>query len=202
MELEQEFREEFIKKYSEKEYEEIGRLLDEMWGYDTDKIDQTFTKWNLSLEKEKHHQLQYTYYINLSKEGIDYDEEVNLEYENGIDTGTVLREYSLDGGGGIPAFREVEVLKDIEPDWDKIRIFVNKGNKISEIQRNRIMQIFDYHKDDILKGLHNQNYDDYVTGGGTAKTDKHYKDKRLQLEARGFYYKTIYETVQADVNLV
>ena len=189
----------FIEKYSEVEYEEVSELIDKMFDDDSDSFDQDKYLWKLSLSKEKHNVLQYTYYINLSKEidGQD-DEEVNITYENGINNGTAMIDYDIDGGGGVPAFKTVEILDDIIPDWTRIL----NGKDISDMRKKNMQMIFDAHKSRILKSLHNQNYDNYVTGGGTNMTDAYYCDIKEKLNSHGFYWICVYKEIEADVILV
>ncbi len=47
-----------------------------------------------------------------------------------------------------------------------------------------------------------QNYDNYVTGGGTNKTDKYYKDERIKLSDMGVFWEYIYEEKEVDCNFI
>lgn len=194
--MEQEFRKEFIEKYGVSEFEEVSSLIDE--SFSESKSTMLCGKiWTLSLDVEKIHCLQYTHYISLSKEGKDYDEEVSLTFENGINAGTVCQDYSLDGSGSVPSTKMEEVCVDIEPDWDATeRKYNKKPNK------HLIQQIFDYHKSAIMELLGKQNYDNYVTGGGTSKTDEHYNKKIEGWHDKGFYWIKVYETMEVDRNFV
>ena len=196
--MKNDFKLDFINKYSEAEYLEVCKLIDKMFDTDSDSFDQSDYLWSLSLSIEKHNALQFTYYVNLSKEAGKYDEEVNITYENGINNGTEIIDYDLGGGGGIPLFRSVEVLDDIKPDW--VRIL--KGKNVSENRKAQMMLVFNCHKKRIIESLHKQNYDNYVTGGGIHAIDDYCRNIKDKLEHHGFYWINVYKTIEADVNLV
>jgi len=188
----QDFESEFKEKYGEEEFLEVNNLIDGVLDSDTSlyEIDKT---WTVSSSIEKIHSLQYTYYINLSKETESGDdEEVNLTFENGINNGTQLLEYSLEGSCDIPNTHEVEVLVDIEIDWS------HPSYSGKKIRKNVVDAIFKYHKDKILEIYGKQSYDNYVTGGGTGLTDKHYKDSLEKYHGLGLYWSKIYKTIEAD----
>jgi hypothetical protein len=196
MKMEQDFKQDFIGKYTELEFEEVTKLIDE--ALSGDKIG--FLKgdiWTLTQDIEKHNVLQFTHYISLSKDGVEYDEEVSLTFENGINAGTVCQDYSIDGGGGVAPTKMEEIFIDIEPDWDTIeRKYKKKPNK------HLIQQIFDYNKADIMDLLSKQSYDNYFTGGGTTKTDDHYKEKIQAWHDKGFYWVKVYENIEVDRNFI
>ena len=91
-----EFKRDFIEKYSEKEFAEIEKMMDLFWDNNCqDDFDQEGYLWNLYVDTEKHSELQYTFYFHFYKEGEKYDEEVNLTFVDGINTGSEIIEYSL-----------------------------------------------------------------------------------------------------------
>lgn len=194
--MEVDFKKEFIWKYGISEFEEVSNLIDDALSESESRILHGKI-WTLTLDVEKIHCLQYTHYISLCKEGEDDDEEVSLTFQNGINAGTVCQNYSLDGSGSVSCTKMEDVFVDIEPDWDAIeRKYNKKPNK------HLIQQIFDYHKPAIMELLGKQNYDNYVTGGGTSMTDKHYNKKIESWHDRGFYWKKVYETMEVDRNFV
>lgn len=193
--MEADFKKEFIDKYSIEEFTEVEGLIDfalecQTGAYKKGKL------WRINCDIEKIHCLQFNYYISLSKEGVDgSDEEVSLGYENGINAGTSLREYSFDRTV-LPASRTIEILEDIVLDEKTV---LRKYPKV-KIQLARLM--FEGVKDQILDILRKQGYDNYVTGGGTNVTDKYYKDKLQKFQDRGLFWTKVYKQEEADLNLV
>jgi hypothetical protein len=55
-------------------------------------------------------------------------------------------------------------------------------------------------RDSILKLIKNQNYDNYVTGGGTTKTDRYYDQKKSELNERGLFWKVKTRTEVTTAN--
>ena len=114
-----------------------------------------------------------------------------MTYENGINNGTLLRDFCLDGGGGSPAFREIEVLVDIELDWKEFK--PKGGFSIRDL----------FIKENLLEIYKKRNYDAYVTGIQSAFATKEYKDDYINLlKDQGLKWKKIYKTEICDVNLV
>jgi len=141
--------------------------------------------------KEKHNVLQYTYYFTITS--LLVDAELNLEIESGINNGTQFNGYSF-SGSLLPESRMVEVLKDVVLDKSKYA-----GSRFS-LQKARL--VFPRYKEQILKLLKNRSYDNYVTGGGTEKTNKFYKTELDKIREFGIFWECIYEDVEADLNLV
>lgn len=187
------FEKVFLITYSMDDLEEARYLIDK--ALESDSSCQ-FTKgnWNLSMDIEKHHQLQYSLHIDLYKEaeGQD-DEEICLLFSSGIDNGTELIEYSLEGESRKHTAKIESVVVDIKPDWLRINPNVNK-----KLAQTVIMA----HKEQILDNHRKQSYDNYVTGGGTILTDKHYKELRDDLNSRGIYWEYVYEDIEVDRNFV
>lgn len=195
MDLINDFKLDFIKKYSEDEYKEVEKLIFLALDYNEsfildDKL------WGISTQVEKHNPLQYTYYITLDKE----DDEVTLEIESGINNGTIFLDYSLDGDNFKPLSREIEVLKDIEIDWELTKWELNDGEELSDLLKNKVEFVFARYKNEILDYLRKESYDNYVTGGGSLLIDKLYKDKKAFWREKGIFYNCIYETIEVDVN--
>jgi hypothetical protein len=203
--MEKEFKKEFIEKYSLREYNEIQKIIDHALScniYKDKLIDGDI--WSINQDVEKHNALQYTHYIYLYKESDNkYDEEITMEYENGINNGTVLRSYCLEGGSIAPAFRTIEVLEDLELDWDEVvKNFQFKNNTNEEPIKEIAEIIFKREKPKIMKVYSNQNYDNYVTGGGTNIINKAYKYKFQYFHDKGLFWILKYKKVQADINYI
>lgn len=188
MDLEIEFKQEFIEKYSEEDFDEVRNLIE----YGLENYKKCICEeglWEISTQIEKHDSLQYTYYITLINK--NNEEEITLEYENGINNGTVLRDYSFEGDRLIPSYRKVDVLKEV-------KIISRTGFKppedmtISEYKRLPLILLDIYKK---------RNYDNYVTGNNIGV--KQYKqDFTDDLRERGLKWKCIYEEIECDVNLI
>ncbi len=190
--LEIDFQEDFREKYGDDELEEVEVLIEE--AFDSHKSDYFHgSKWSLSSDVEKHHALQLTYYMHLSKETDGDDEKVSLEFESGISDGTQLRHYCLEGSSNMHDPNIVSVLDDLELDWDKVE---------SKLTRETVTNIFNAIKPEIMDIYGKQNYDNYVTGGGTIKTDDHYENEFQEFHDRGFYWKCIYKDIEVDRSFV
>lgn len=59
--------------------------------------------------------------------------------------------------------------------------------------------LFEKFKPEILKNLKEQNYDNYVTGGGTIKTDNYYNKKKNDLESKGVFWVVKYKEIETNV---
>ncbi len=191
--METDFEKKFIEKYSKEEFKDIDKMIEDCLLDKKVKI-LYGNSWVVIQSVEKINCFQYTHFLSLSKEvdGMN-DEEVNLEYENGINNGTMLRNYSLDGSGGESNTKMIRVLDDIEIDWEMINPKVNK---------KLVKLVFDGNKDEILEIYKKQNYDNYVTGGGTNIIDKHYKEKIQKFNDCGLFWKPIYKKIEVDRNFV
>ncbi len=193
MSNEVDFENEFMAAYSQDELEDVRWLIEKAMECDSS---EQLTKgdWNLSLSVEKHHRLQYSYHIDIYKEvdGQD-DEEVCLLFSSGIDNGTELIEYSLEGVSTAHTIKTESIVIGIKPDWLLINPKVNK--KLAE-------SVVMAHKEQIMDNHRKQSYDNYMTGGGTESTDKHYKALRDSLHNRGIYWEYVYEEIEVDRNFV
>jgi len=147
--------------------------------------------YQINITKEKVHALQENVFITITS---DFGMDLSLEFENGINNGTRFNDYSFSQDLK-PKSRTVEVLKDIE--FDEERLLRLKPTASVYKARNNFNRV----KKDILKNISEQNYDNYVTGGGTNITDRAYKAKQNEFEDTGAYYKCIYEEIEVDVNL-
>lgn len=182
-----------LSRKSEKESSYIENLLIEIienGGYSCKTIADKF-HCDISFSNEKHNALQYTQYYTITSKLIKG--ELNLEIENGISNGTQLISYSFEYDL-IPSSRTVEVLKDIVLDEEKY-----KGSKFSF---KKAELIFPRYKSEILELYRKQDYDNYVTGGGTNVTNRHYKTELDSIRELGLYWTCIYEEIEVDVNFV
>lgn len=197
--VESDFKTEFILKYSKEEYDEVCTLMDmclcDNKDFATGKV------WTLTADIEKIHTLQYVFYFNLSKPTDGDDEEVNITFENGINNGTAMIDYCLEGGGGATPTTTQHVLKDIELDRDSVERWAdNKG--ICSVAWDLAEIMFENAKPDIMKLLNNQSYDYYVTGGGTSEISSHYRVALSKFHNKGLFWHCIYEEIEVDRRFV
>jgi len=168
-----------------KEQIEIDDFADEI-SYVSDKSELTTieNKWNckISMDKEKHNVLQYTYYYEAD---FGFDENLVIEIESGINNGTIV--HSAEWGHYVRDYSTTaNVLKDIILDKN----FYKEGSllkiKAESILKSNKQKLFDFHRQN--------NYDNYVTGGNSKmKMDDLLSDLELEY---------IYEETQVDRNFV
>lgn len=191
METIEQIEAEFIENYPNRNWEEMNRILNIIASDFDDKL--ISEEYEVYISREKIHQLQQNVFVTITSK--DEEVELSLEFENGINNGTQLNEYIF-GDTLKPSSRTVEVFKDIE--LDKERVLRNNPN--ANLEKAQMM--LNNYRSEIIKMNRNQSYDDYVTGGGTNKTDKYYRDFRDDLNNRGLYWQNVYEEVKADINWV
>jgi hypothetical protein len=169
----------------------IDKFLDEV-------IEEPFEYWNdysdyfyVTISIEKINVLQENVCVNISFEG----NEVELMFENGIENGTQLNEYSINSDNSLTdGIREYEEVIDVVLDEEMVLLHNPKASiKFANLMLER-------EKKGILKDIKNQNYDNYVTGGGTNKTDSFYKKKRYCLNNMGLYWKVVTKTHKIKAN--
>lgn len=155
----------------------------------------------ISVTVEKHNQLQYTYYFELDFGTVDI---YNVEIENGINNGTQVNHQGW-GSSTKPESYDVEILKDVIFSEEKFLKYCCEKN-ISDTDKNFVRikaeAIFNQHKPELLKLHKDRNYDNYVTGGGTHKTESSYNDAYIKLKEKGVFWEYIYKTQKADPNFL
>ena len=141
------------------------------------------------------HQLQENVCVSISNE----DFEIELLYENGINNGALLNEYSINP---LESFtndtREHEVIVDIVLDIEVLKGWASYAGRDLVMKKAKIL--LHNNKAKILEMIRNESYDNYVTGGGTNKTNSFYKEKMKEFTYNGIQYwkvKTKTETAQA-----
>ena len=121
-----------------------------------------------------------------------------------------LIEYSFDGTSSKYSEKIIEVLDDIVLDEDRIIThFKNNEDLIKNIPNEFFEEmllkkariIFEREKSKILDLYNKQNYDNYVTGGGSTSTDNYYKEQFKKYTDKGLYWKLIYKEIEVDRNL-
>lgn len=190
----EDFKLECIDELGVKVYQEIEFILELFESEpfeDLEKDDITVTCYT-----EKINQLQENVCVEIDKED---SFKIELLYENGINNGTQLNDYKINPSSSfMNATREYEIIEDIELDIEQLESWsVRTGRKYS-IQKAQIL--LDNNRGDIMKLIKNQNYDNYVTGGGTNKTDDYYSKKKEELNMQGIFWKCKIktETTTAD----
>lgn len=155
----------------------------------------------VKVDTEQHNYLQYTYYYEID---FGFDENLFVQIESGINNVTQVNHEEW-GVSSMPSSRTVEVLKDIifnEFDFNNwcLRHKIKESEK--EFKKRIAIALFENNKAKLLKANKNQSYDNYVTGGGTIKTNKHYRDEYAHLEEKGVFWEFVYEEVEADINFI
>lgn len=191
MEIIKQIEADFIENYPNRNWEEMSRVLYIIASDFDDKV--ISEEYEVHIAREKIHQLQQNVFVTITSKNEEV--ELSLEFENGINNGTQLNEYVF-GDTLKPSSRTVEVFKDIELDKERVLRY----NPNANLEKAQMM--LNNYRSEIIKMNRNQSYDDYVTGGGTNKTDKYYKDFKDGLNNRGLFWQNIYEEVEADINWV
>jgi hypothetical protein len=187
----QDFQEDFSIKFPNDIFEHIEHLVN--IALEDKKESSDYFGWDSSVSIEKNDALNETYFISISREFDDYCDEIELTFYTGIDVGCELVDYSLDGISLLNRPKMVNVLSDIKLDLSSMTEHTNK----------RIAQsLLNYHKSSIMEIYSKQNYDNYVTGGGTTKTDSYYKDSFEKYHNLGLYWTCVYEEIEVDRNIV
>jgi hypothetical protein len=156
--------------------------------------------FDISCEKEKIHNLQYEYHYHFYKEN---KHDICVSIASGIDYNDIT-DYDFEGRSIVDEPLYTDIIDDIEIDWKQVllHIDVKKKSDLEDYKIKRIEDIFEYHKADILEIYKKENYDNYMTGGGTTATNDYYNQLKNNLHSRGFYWKLIYKTVEVDRRLV
>lgn len=162
------------------------------------KLEEKYSPCEIYVDIEKHHQLQYTYYYD-----IDFYQEEHffVVIENGINNGTELISAKW-GFDSTPNSRTIEVLDDIIFDEEGFELWFSGAEDKKEFVKTKAKFIFESNKKELLKLHKEQSYDNYVTGGGTNKTDNYYSSKHKELKEKGVFYKHIYKEIEVDVNFI
>lgn len=196
--LTQDFNEEFLEKFTGEDLENIDAIIESIL---SDEESKNINSWVSSFEKEKHDALNFTYHVSITNTDIeDEDFEITLTFYTGIDVGCELVDYSFDGSSELHKTRFESVLSDITLDEDAVIRNSNWDDKKRLL--NLANQMFEHHKDEILDIYKKQNYDNYVTGGGTSKTNSHYQEQFDKFHKKGLYWNLVYEEVEVDRNIV
>ena len=184
------FEDDFCDTYPDDNFEVISGLIDNLLESSTPQIE-TAGEWVASSSIEKHDALNFTYYISLSKD--DEEDGIELSFYTGIDVGCELVDMSFSGESAQYKPNMASVLDDLEIDWDKYPDIKDQ---------RKVWAVFSGHKAKILDIYNKQNYDNYVTGGGTSVTDRAYKAQLDKYRDMGLHWKFVYRDIEADRNMV
>ncbi len=201
----EDFKEEFIEKYNTEEYKKVDNMINhalENCNY-YDKSYETIDihPWEISLSIEKHDALNFIYEIGFYNT-ID-ETEPSIAFYTGVDVGCECIHYCLEGSY-LSSTRTVNTLVDVIIDEESIVNYIaNKTgtNYTLAYVLNQATNLLELHKEAILDIYRKQDYDNYVTGGGTTKTDKHYKKLKQDLNDKGLFWKCVYEEIEVERNL-
>lgn len=168
--------------------------------YDKSDIERIEKEFNceISCSTEKHNELQYTYFYD-----IDFGKEENfyIEIESGINNGTRVNSAEW-GTNTLSNTKTIEVLKDVIFNEEKFDDWYSGKEESRAFVKLKAKAIFEREKHKLIELHRKQGYDNYVTGGGTNKTDKYYKDERSKLSEIGVFWEYVYEDKEVDCNFV
>jgi hypothetical protein len=185
------FQGDFSIKFPNDIFQHIEHLVNMALEYKKEFSD--YFGWSSSVSIEKIDALNETFYISISREFDDYCDEIELSFYTGIDVGCELVDYSFDGISLLNSPKMVNVLSDIKLDLSSMKEYTNKRDA---------QALLNFHKSSIMEIYSKQNYDNYVTGGGTIKTDSYYKDSFEKYHSLGLYWTCVYEEIEVDRNIV
>lgn len=202
----EDFKEDFISQYPNEDFTKIDEMIDGCFenNYYTESYKlKHLDNWDCYLEIEKHNALNFTYEIYFIKEFEDKDAyEISVSFYTGVDVGCECVHYGLEGET-LPSTRTERHLVDIKLDENKVMNFLNSQNKtnipIQFLLKAEI--VLSNFKEYILDIYRKQDYDNYMTGGGTTKTDEYYKKLKQELNEKGVFWECVYEDVDVDRNL-
>ncbi len=189
MDITKDFNEDFLDKYSPLDLENVDILI--LRALEDDEASSE-GDWESSLTREKHDALNHTYHVSLNKVD-DEDEIVEVSFYTGIDVGCELVDYSLGGCSLAHKPLTQSVMYDLK--LDLARLGEGVDLTLAQYKLNQ-------HKDEIMGIYSKQSYDNYVTGGGTTSTDKHYKGKFERFTNMGLYWECLYREEEFDRNFV
>ncbi len=184
------FNEEFLEVYTKEDLKIIDNYIDTCY----DGKCETGI-WECEHSIEKIHTLQDVFHFTFTKNE-DYDNQVCMSLAQGIDCNEVI-DYNFKGISEQYTTKTQEILTDVILDKERVQDF--SGNK--KPNWNLINLIFKDKKHKILDLYLKQNYDDYVTGGGTTSTDSHYLNEFKKLNDRGLFWTCVYKTIEVDRNI-
>lgn len=187
--MEQDFKDDLSAKYALVECDHIETLF--LSCLEDEKELESIYGWESSLTKEKHDALNYSYHISLYRE--EDEHQIDVTFYTGIDVGCEMVHYSLEGESITDKPNMVRVLIDLKLDWSRID---------SNVNPKAAQYMLDGNKEHIMEIYSKQNYDNYVTGGGTTKTDSHYKNEFERFNDNGLYWTCVYEEQEYDRNLI
>jgi hypothetical protein len=181
------FKDDFTHTFPDVDFTTIDALITLALEDDTDS--KTLNGWDMSLSREKHDQLNYTYHISLSREDDKCCDEIELSFYTGIDVGCELEHYSLEGNSLADTPNMQRVLSGLKLDLNRMA---------DNVSVNLAQQALDGYKDEIMDIYSKQGYDNYVTGGGTTKTDEHYKNAFAKYHNKGLFWICLFEEQEFD----
>lgn len=168
--------------------------------YDKADIERLEKEFNceISCSTEKHNELQLTYFYE-----IDFGKEENfyIEIESGINNGTQVNSAEW-GTNTLSNTKTIEVLKDVVFNDEAFEIWYNGKEENKSFTKQKAKIIFEENKHKLIELHRKQSYDNYVTGGGTNKTDKYYKDELSKLSEMGVFWEYVYEEKEVDCTFV
>lgn len=199
------FQEQFLEKYkSEETLKKLDDFMDLGMCEEHDE-NAIIDGWVPDITVEKHDCLNYTYHFQFRREEKERENEtINLSFYTGINVGCELVDFSFEGKSLANQPHYIEEFSHIEINWSKYLLMhcVEKKEDLPPLVVKKIENLFNNNKDEIEKIIGKESYDNYVTGGGTVKTDSHYRNLFAEYNAKGIFWERCYQTVEVDRNFV
>jgi hypothetical protein len=202
----EDFEEDFYNEgFTEDQYQQVSRFINIFLEEDETSIYKD--NYECFCSHEIPDRLNKILHIDIINE--DLDMEICISFESGCNVGCELRDYSFNGSSLRYEPKYHEILDDVVVDWDRVDewkeeleiLAKTKNISIKIPSNNEIQSIFDENKDLIIKKHQEQEYDNYVTGGGTNLTDEYYRNFNINLNKQGVFYIKKYKTIQVDRNI-
>lgn len=122
-----EFEKDFIEKYDKDEFVKVDNIIEQLFDNDFDETKLQPNEWEVIVSVEKTNRLQENVFIIFIKN----DNEFHLEYENGINNGTRLNDFSFESSL-LPTSKTTEVVNDVVIDKKKYNNGIMK-NKVKKL---------------------------------------------------------------------
>lgn len=191
----EEFKSDVISTFGEDVYAEFIAYIDKALE-DGELPDEN--EWVASHSIEKHNQLNHSYHFSFYQASNE-DSEVCCTYYTGIDVGCEMVDYSLEGRSISHTKATHRILTGIEPNWS---IYELREGVISADRRSLIATVVKGSESEIMSIIGKQDYDNYVTGGGTCATNSFYQERLARFENRSVHWLPVYKEVEVDRNII
>mgnify|MGYP003677751960 CR=1 FL=1 len=151
-----------------------------------------FEGLEISYSKEKINTLQYNICVDIEHG----ENNIELLFEDGINNGTQLNEYTINPKTSFTNdVRYYNELIGFELDMDTVNSLASNG-KADDCFILKAQTVLDNITPKLKKLHREQSYDNYVTGGGTTKTDRFYDEKLNELSNGTVFWRSVYNQIE------